>query len=454
MTPAVLEALRRGEKVFPIFRVAWNARGMDLGEAIYGPGGTVMSDAIPVQGKVPLGGFAGIQYGGGIKGGTVQVTRTSVKVEDTDDQTIATMLETFDPRGSEAQIAWVTADLLREDWDTKFLGVVEDWVIIDNIIEIIVKTDDAALRAPCPKPIFSKADDPTATEASIYGTAHPAVFGIHDSFKITARGMVPATNIAYDDILGFKWEVAIVNFDVERVYFDGDLQDAGVYSVERGVFGGVYRTIVSVLPTLKPEKGTVVSVDGRGPDAAGLLLADAVTNPIRILRVILNELVFRDRRVGSFTTDKAIIDATSWDVAEAYFDLHGYEGSIRIGGEGERPEAYKVVEDFLKAHPFVRMWWTPEGKLAIGIIEYEDFDPTATWVRANLTTQAKEFIYRPGDRREVYSGVIMPYLYSTSEAKFMASYEAHDLSAIPNPEDRTSVKVENPWSQGRYDQEP
>lgn len=452
MTPAVREALRRGEKVFPILRVDWTARGKSLGESIYGPGGTVMSDSVPVQGKVPLGGFSGITYGGGLKGGTLAVTRATVKVEDAL-QDIATMLETFDPRGSEAEIAWVTANLLREDWDTKLLGVIEDWTIIDRIVELQIKIDDAPLRAPSPKPIYSKSDDPSAVEAAIYGTAHPIVFGLHDSFKITARGMVPATNVAYDDVLGFRWEITVGNFGVDRVYFDGELQEAGIYTVERGVFGGVYRTVLSVQEELKPEKGAVVSVDGRGPDENGLLVGAAITNPVKILRVILSEYVYRDNRTGTFIGDHPIIDTASWDAAEAYFDLHGHEGAIRIGGEGDRPEAYRIVESFLEAHPFVRMWWTPVGKIAIGVIEYEDFDPTAQWVRANITTPAKDFIYKPGDRREVYSGIIMPYLYSSSDGKFLASYESHDLSVAPSVEERTNLKIEYTWSQGRYDQE-
>ncbi|MGI0149404.1 MAG: hypothetical protein ACREDF_07735, partial [Thermoplasmata archaeon] len=403
MTPAVREALRRGEKVFPFLNVEWRARGKDLGEAIYAPGGTVMAAAVPALGKVPLGGFSAINYGSGIKGGTLQVARGTVKVEDVD-QVIASMLETYDPRGSVARICWATADMLPADWDVKLLGVIEDWIIVDRVVELLVKTDDAPLRAPCPKPIFSRSDDPTAVEAAIYGTAHALVFGEHDSFKVTARGMVPATNIAYDDVLGFKWEVSLGNFGVDRVYFDGELKEPGIYSIATGVFGGVYRTIVDVATESKPEKGTIVSVDGRGPDEDGGLSGPPITNPIRIARVILNEYVYRDNRTGNFGADVPEIDTATWDAIEAYFALHGYRGSLRIGGEGDRPEAYKVLESLLSAHQFLRLWWTPAGKIAIGIVSYEDVDPTGTWVRADLTTSAKDFRYLPGDRREVYSG--------------------------------------------------
>lgn len=440
-----------------MLEVSWVARGLAIDTVRYACGGAIMGDGRPVIGKVPRAGFASISYGPGMKGNTLVAARTSVKINDADGS-LKRMLDTYLPRGSAATIRWVSPFLVAADWELLFTGIVDDWKSSKGVIELLLKTNDKALQSPGPKPIFSRADTGYAADPTIWGTAMPLVLGIHDSYKVTGRGMVPAVNVRWNEDTGEFWWCATIGSlkTVPRIYFDGVVEEAG-FSIARGVYGGVYQTLIqvdgSLLPTEsdgKKSKGQVLSFDCHGPDSTGGIAGDSITNPIVALRAYLNNYVFRDNRSSLWAGDAAEIHAATWDACEDYFDLYGYEGAFRIGG-GARDPALKAIEGFLQSKPWVKMWWSPQGQIQIVAIPHAD--PTIAdgdWLNATSKVAADKLVVEPGDRKDVYTGIIAPYLYSHSESKYLGSYESHDIGFTPE-DDRVTFEIEDQFSQGRYD---
>jgi hypothetical protein len=456
---ALVVELRSGRPVFPMLEVAWEAKGFSLGTERYARGGAILADGRPCKGLVPNAGFRECAYGPGMKGNTLVAARTSVKLNDTDGS-IQSMLETYDPRGSAATVRWVSPSLVEADWEPIFTGLVDDWRTVDSTVELLLKTNDAPLNSPGPKPIFSRAEWGYAFDATTWGTAMPLVMGIHDSYKVTGRGMVPAVNIKWNTDLGLYWWCASLGNlkSIPRIYYDGEPKELG-FGVLRGVYGGAFQTIITAdaanAPqddTGSPNGGAIVSFDCTGPAADGTTSGPALTNPLAELRAFLNNYTFRDNRTGVWSGDAQQIHAATWDYAETLFDLYGYEGAFRIGG-GEREPSLRVVEAFLKARPWFKMWWTPSGQIAVGVIEHGDPNVSPSdWLNASTKVEPKEFVYAPGDRKDIKSGIIQPYLYSHSEQKYLGSYEAHDLSVLP-AEERVTDEIEDEFSQGRYDQD-
>ena len=402
------EALDRGAAPFPILTVTWTARSYSLGTGIYSPA-LRPTAAGPVGAITQPGGWAPIVYGSGIAAGVLEAVQKSVGVADPQGE-ILRMLETYDPRGSAAAIDWAAPGLAVADWEPVFRGVVSDWARTGLYTRLILKTDDTVLRTPVPSRVFSKTEWGAAADSTIFGTAMPLVFGIHDSFAITTRGMVPAVNIRYDVNLGY-WYLASIGhmIRVRRLYYDGIAQPDSGWTTVRGVYGGNLCTIIAVTEGYQPEKGVVVSFDCEGPDDSGGYSGSSVTNPVAQLRAILQEYVYRTPPLGAWVGDHAIIDDDSWDAAEAWFDDHGYESARRLGGDQNPQSAAELVATFLDAHPWARIHWTPRGTLAFVVLDPDDADPTAdAWFEVDKHHEGGLVEYSPGDRREVYTHVKVP----------------------------------------------
>lgn len=447
---ALLEALRRVRRPFPVLRVTWAARGYSLGAGLYAPAGRLTA-AGSVTAVTQPGGWEPIEYGSGIEGAGLEAVSTSVGIEDKA-RTLLTMLETYDPRGSAARIDCAAAGLVAADWEPWFVGVVEDWERDGLYTRVILKTDDTVLRTPVPSKTLNRTEWGSASDSTVFGTAAPLVMGIHDSFAITARGMVPAVNIRYDKDLGRWWLATIGHLvEIRRIYYDGVAQASTIWTTLRGVYGGQVCTIISITEGSEPEKGVVVSFDAEGPDATGLYSGTSITNPVRQLRTILEEYVYRTPPLGVYVGDHPIIDDTSWDSAETWFDdVNRAESARRWGGDQNPESAAEVIDSFLEAYPFVRIHWTPLGTLAMIIVDHDDVDPAAaSWFQVDKHHEGGLVEYAPGDRREVYTHVNVPYMWSTAEQKFIGALAAHDVAALP---EKVVLEVPCPWSQGRYTQ--
>jgi len=444
---AMIEARKNGKEVFPVLIVNWLSRGYDLGTEVYAPGGR-LTDAGGVTRVTRPGGWSDISYGSGVRKGMLQTVGAEVSVTDKDGE-LLNMLDTYDPRGSVCSMYEAAEGLVQEDWEPVFVGLVSDWQKDNLYTRIEMKTDDTVLRRPIPSPTFVRSEWSSAYDTTIFGTNMPLVVGVHDSYQITARGMVPAVNLQYDKDLGYWWLATLGHgVDVRKIYYDGDPVTGGGWSVRRGVWGGNRLTIIDINEGYQPEEGVVVAFDFEGADDSGLEVGSTETRTIRLLRMILEEYTYRDAPLGAWVGDHSIIDDTSWDSVLAFFDARGYDTAKRFGGDQNQESAAEVVESFLKSHTWARIWWTPLGKLALGVMDPDDVDPDdAAWLDVEAYSRKAMLDYGPGDRREVYTHVKQPFLYSNAEQKFLSSYEAHDVAAL---DENVELSVPNEWTHARF----
>lgn len=427
--------------------MTWKAREFSIQNDIYASAGRLTA-AGSVTGIVNPGGWDGIEYGSGIEKGELLAVETSVAIVDKDSSLIE-MLETYDPRGSVAEIDWAADGLVVGDWEPLFRGIFEDWQRDGIITRLILKTDDSVLRTLVPSGVFSRVEWASANEGTIFGTHMPLVLGIHDAYLLTARGMLPATNIRYDKDNGFWWLASVGNLtDIRKVYFDGlKIPDAS-WTIRRGVFGGNNMTVIDITAGLEPEPGVIVTFDCEGPDANGLSVGPAITGPVQELRAVLEEFVYRNAPLAAWRGDDPIIDDTSWDATAAFFDARGYDSGRQWGLDQSAESGAEIIQSFLDAYPFTRVHWTPLGTIALVVIDPDDVDPDPT-AHFDLAAfnEGGEVPFSPGDRREVYTHLSQPYMFSGAEQKFMNAYEAHDVAALP---EKVRLSIDNPWSQTRF----
>lgn len=448
---AWLEARRRGAGAWPILVVDWAARGLDLGRGIYSTAIRQTSlgqvSAVTEDGT----GWSEIRYGSGIKDSTLEPVEWTVKVSDPRGE-LLDMLETYDPRGSAARADWGATGLVAEDWYPLARGVVADWAKEEPFTTLICKTDDTVLRSPVPAGTFERTLWGSAAEPTIYGTHLPLLTGIHDSWQISARGMVAAPNVRYDVTQGYWWLASIdQQVEIGKVYFDGiPMGDVG-WSVLRQVIGQHFCTFIVVAEGYQPSKGVIVSFDCKGPDENGLTAGSTLTGAPDQLRMIINEYGYRTPPLRGWRGDTSIIDAASWDAASEFFALHTIEAARSFGGEQNPESVAEVIQSFLDAYPFVRICWTPLGRLKFGIIDPDDVDPDdAALFDLAKHHQDGRVPFAPGDAREVYSHVKIAFMWSAAEQKYMSEYQAHDVAALS---EKVVLPLENPWSQCRLTQD-
>jgi hypothetical protein len=290
----------------------------------------------------------------------------------------------------------------------------------------------------------------------------PLITGIHDSWAITARGMVPAVNIRWDKDLGYWWLASIDRLiAITKLYYDGEPQGDAGWSVIRGVYGGNYCTIIAIneasLPMSEdsegvstPDKDTIVAFDCEAMDENGLIAGDALTGAPDQLRAIINEYAYRPAPLGGWRGDHAVIHSASWDAGSELFALYKIEAARRFGGD-QRPESVaEVIDSFLEAYPWSRIWWNEEGQLQFGVVNPDDVEPDEDQtLDLDKHHVGGDVPFAPGDRREVYSHLKMPFMWSAADQKFMSSYEAHDVAALP---EKVVLVLDNPWSQARFDE--
>ena len=116
--------------------------------------------------------------------------------------------------------------------------------------------------------------------------------------------------------------------------------------------------------------------------------------------------------------DHPIIDDTSWDASAVFFDARGYDSGRQWGIDQSAESGAEIIQSFLDAYPFMRVWWTPLGTIALGVIDPDDVDPDPT-AHFDLAAfhEGGEVPFMPGDRREVYTHLSQPYMFSGAEQK-------------------------------------
>lgn len=435
-----------GGQIFPIACIDLVARGLDLGRILISPESRV-TDLGQVTHVSAQGTWKEIKYGSGIESSELEVVRTSIGVPDPDGSLLR-KLQTYNPRGSAARQWWACKGILSTQWEPLFTGILEDWERSGQVTVLVMKCDDSMLRKPIPEKTFSRMEWSAAEDATIFETAVPLCLGVFDAYAVTGRGMVPAVNVVYDETLGYIWWASQGHQKtITRVFVDGEVQASTAWSTTRGVKGGALATFIVFAAGYQPEKGTVVSFDCEGPDEDGLYAGDPIEIPSDVLRVVLEENVFRSAPTGAWRGAHPTIDATSWDYVEAWLAARGYRCARRFGGDQNPEAAAAAIQDYLDKHPWQRIQWTEDGTLSIFIIDPDDFEPSSSVIRIDLHHDGGSVDYSPGDSKEVYSHWRVWRLWSPAESKFLAGLWAHDIAALPM---RVEKEIQNTWSAGAF----
>jgi hypothetical protein len=449
---AVVEAYNRGAAVWPHLSLDLVSRGLSLGRKNYST--AIRATSLGrVNAVTRAGGWSEIKYGSGIESSSLLVPSCSVDVLDTNGELID-MLETYDPRGSAVRSDWGADGLLDTDWWRLFTGILSDWSRDEPCTKLMMKVDDSALRNPLPSGIFHRAISGSAEDASICGTPHPLVMGIFDSLVLTARGAVPMVNVRYDKDTGYWWALSADRMvSIDRLYFNGVPQGTGWWTSFQGVYGDAQLTFVSIAEGYQPKKDTIVSVDCHGPDENGDSAGDTLTGWPDQLRAVFEEFCYRRPPLTTWRGPNAAVDATSAAMLSEFYALHRCESARVFGGDQGAETIAETVASALECHPPVRIQWNEYGALEFLLINPDDLDPDATKsLDLGLYHRDKRVPFEPGDMREVYTHVRMPYCYLPADQKFSSAAEAHDVAALPNGEVAKLV-IENPWTQARLFQD-
>jgi hypothetical protein len=454
---AVKDAKRRGWTVWPHLSLDLVSRGLALGRRNYST--AIRRTSLGAVNAVTRGGgWSEIKYGSGIESNSLLTPSCSVDVIDTDGELID-LLETYDPRGSAARIDWGASDsaesvLLDSDWWRLFTGILSDWSRDEPVTRLMLKVDDSPLRNPLPSGIFKRAISGSAEDASICGTPHPLVMGIFDSLDLTARGAVPMVNVRYDKDTGYWWVLSADRMvSIDRLYFNGAPQTTGWWTTFRGVYGDAQLTFVSIASGYQPKKDTIVSVDCHGPDENGDSVGDTLTGAPDQLRAVMEEFCFRRPPLTTWRGPSSAVDSVSAAMLSEFFALHRCESARVFGGDQGAETIAETMASYLESHPPVRIQWNEYGQIEFLLIDPDDVEPDATKrLDLALYDRNKRVQFEPGDMREVYTHLRMPYCYLPSDQKFSSAAEAHDVAALPAGEVATLV-IENPWTQARLFQD-
>jgi hypothetical protein len=457
---AIREALQLGRAVFPVCDIAWRGRaGQDLGHGRYAPvgadlpgtgipGGTDLPPRLAL-GQVLRGGWAPITYGD-TEPGTLQAARTSVTFADEGGR-IARMLERYEPTGSPAWIAWASPAVSYSDWFWLFRGIVDDWRYpTKGTVQVLLKADDSPLVTSFTQPLFEPSAWVGAGDPSVFSKRLPLALGIFDSFSLVNKGALPAFNVRFDGA-GYWWFASILGLrNITNVFTEGVRIDPSRWTTLRGMYGGVYCTLISFSTGYQPETATAkVTFDCEGPDASGLESGGtSLLNPIRQRRAILESFVFQDRRVAGFAAASPLIDDTSWEDLADYFDLHEPEGTAYFGGVQNATTGHQLLEELLGSRNWLRACWTPLGRIQLYRLllddERDEDDPR---LDLDLIASAGTQQVQPGDRRETNTRVVMPYLRQPAEGRYISALSVDDPAA-----NSVSViaSIPDPCSQGRF----
>jgi hypothetical protein len=346
---------------------------------------------------------------------------------------------------------WGAPDLVAEDWEPTFRGILEDWAAEEPYTRLLLKTDDSVLRTPVPAGLILQTEWGATYDATIFGTHWPLVLGVQDSSQVTGRGAVPLVPLRYDKDLGYWWGLSADRMvSVDRLYFDGVVQGTGGWSVRTQVFGRTQATIVVIEEGFQPAKEVIVSADCHGPDENGLAVGDTLTGAPDQLRALFEEFALRRPPLAGWRGPFPLIEPTTWARTSEYFALHEFESARRFGADQTPETMAALAQSFLDTFLFTRMYWNPLGQIECLVIDPDDVDPDdALHLELDKHHDGGRVPYENGDAREVYTHVRMPYLYSPAEQKFQAAMEAHDVATVPGQQIRLP-DVENQWSQGRF----
>jgi len=276
-------------------------------------------------------------------------------------------------QGSASLLRSVVKGLDSSDWYTRHTGILASWSRAGaSGLDLKLRTDDSALKRPCPRLKLTSQDwpaaarTPTDTQDSVIGKYAPVLFGDVDSTGLGDAGLrqcylVDSARWRYIVSLG---PVAASGSSVKVAGITASPQPTRSVIVQ----GGRYWT---VLDFVSSQGDAVVTIDCEGLDLGSY---GTYTSPVAQYRFALEHFVFADWNGGTILTAAHTESGSFSAVATALGTREGAPGWLTIGEETTGEE---MVRRFFTATG-VETFWTESGLLAVSLLDPLDTDADET----------------------------------------------------------------------------
>lgn len=336
------------------------------------------------------------------------------------------------------------------DYDSRFAGILDAWEFATGEVTLHLKTDERPLWSNHPRWPYLRSEWFQMSQKHV-GEYAAIIYGKHDGTGLTdagenPHGMVPSVPV-WVSVGWFSWNIGPAAW-IKDVYVDGALQAESAYEKVYGsLAGGKIFTIVAFVSP--PAEDAVVTGNIYGYSAVNAgganLGTDVITNPVTQIRHFLINFAVNLTRgyiPGAWDTADPLIDAASWNDAEAWADARGLEGARFMN---EQQTAGQRFEEWLRSFVTFRAFWNTEGEIELKTFSTEW---PGHWAGSPIITREDtidgSFKYEI-DASEVTRKVSVRYLYDSVDGKFLRSLDVEDLSV----EELADSKLDMYWSPAR-----
>jgi hypothetical protein len=399
------------------------------------------------DGLISKNGVSGPSEGVDPQSSSIRSLEASVELIDVD-RSIQRILEgPREQRRAAVTLYWGVPSLARADWNIRLRGILDSWTYRDGgLVVLQIRTDDRFLDGPASRwpAVTSEWAELPDKNRNVY---LPAIFGVHLSNSLSARGFIPTIYITAPTH-GAKWQelVSLGYVNVTAVYrIRADVASLMTlttdYIVVQTIVGGKALTLVEFTPAAAMLEDDTVQVDVEGLTELGDGTGTMIANPVTQLRLFLVNFGHGSWLSGDWLSeDDSPIEPTSWAEAEAYAARYRLEGSFRVGGAVEQRSVLDVINEWLGTWTMFRPYWTPEGELAMGVMRF-DWPEYGEGGFFELIRE-DDVVGRPqtqDDTSHIISRVSATHLFDIAGSKNWGSVDVQDVSREERSSDRLQM---------------
>jgi len=384
--------------------------------------------------------WSGLRRGFDVRASNLQHVEVTITAAD-DDRSVRDALEGGQQRGS-AAIMWDVYPGDADNYQQLFTGILDRWSYRKGETDIVIRTDDLALRNYLPTWAVTKSEWPNAPSSSV-GLLVPIVYGTHHSAGLSGTGMLTAISVDWTvSVIGWYAVCAGEAKEVLAVYQNGTAKTITThYTIDYALSrAGRAYTVIKFTAGNIPAAADVITCDVRGYETTGNTGSGTtaptgvqITNPVEQMRHLLINFAEKFWLTGAWYTssDSAIIDAASWAECVQWAEQKQLEGAGYVGGGVEPQQVWDVLNAWLDTWGIFRAYWTAEGKIGLAVLDLSfpgyrgASDPPLLRTEDELGASAEYEM----DTTNLTGSVIASYLYDENQGQYLGSLTVTDPSA-------------------------
>lgn len=285
----------------------------------------------------------------------------------------------LDPQRSVCTLLWASPDLDRSDWSVRLRGNLYSWSYHDSaLVDLTLRTDDRWTHGDASRWPILKGEWPSAPDASL-GVYLPVVYGTHLSTNLSGRGFIPTILVQTEEVeaLRNRWDFVSLGYVTVTAVFrirnnvPTQMVLASDYTILQRIVAGKACTIIQWNLSEDILTTDTIQCDVKGLTDLGGGGGVQLTNPVTELRHWLVNFAAPDPWLSGTYKPELLIEPTSWAKAEAYAQRFHLEGGFRVGGSVDQRSVLDFVNEWLDSWQRFRPHWTPDGRLAMKVLDYE-----------------------------------------------------------------------------------